>query len=113
MESIGKLAGGVAHDFNNVLTGILGYASLIKKMTQEEPRLNRFAEVIETSAKRAASLTEHLLNFSRRQKTELVERIDLNALLGDVLFLVRESFRNIVITTEFNEGLPLRYGQCR
>ena len=68
MESIGKLAGGVAHDFNNVLTGILGYASLVKKMAPKEGHLGRYAEVIENSAKRAASLTEHLLNFSRRQR---------------------------------------------
>ncbi len=106
MESIGKLAGGIAHDFNNVLTGILGYASLIKRMTQDEEQLNRYAGVIETSAKRAATLTEHLLNFSRRQKIAVVDRVNLNALLGDVLFLIRESFLNITVTTEFDEGLP-------
>ena len=106
MESIGKLAGGIAHDFNNVLTGILGYASLMKRMTAEEQQLNRYAEVIENSAKRAAALTEHLLNFSRRQRVRVIDRIDLNALLGDVLFLMRESFRNIMITTEFDPKLP-------
>ncbi len=106
MEGIGKLAGGIAHDFNNVLTGILGYASLMKRMTAEDQQLNRYAEVIENSAKRAAALTEHLLNFSRRQRVRVIDRIDLNALLGDVLFLMRESFRNIMITTEFDPHLP-------
>jgi len=62
--------------------------------------------VIENSAKRAAALTEHLLNFSRRQRVRVIDRIDLNALLGDVLFLMRESFRNIMITTEFDQKLP-------
>ena len=106
MESIGKLAGGVAHDFNNVLTGILGYASLMKKMAPQEGPLGRYAEVIEASAKRAASLTEHLLNFSRRQRTKTVDVVDLNSLLGDVLFLVRESFRTINVEKEFDESLP-------
>ncbi len=106
MESIGKLAGGVAHDFNNVLTGILGYASLMKKMAPQEGKLGRYAEVIEGSAKRAASLTEHLLNFSRRQRTKQIEVIDLNSLLGDVLFLVRESFRTITVEKKFDESLP-------
>ena len=106
MESIGKLAGGIAHDFNNVLTGILGYASLMKRMTSEDQQLNRYAEVIENSAKRAATLTEHLLNFSRRQRVRVIDRIDLNALLGDVLFLMRESFRSIMITTELDPQLP-------
>jgi len=106
MESIGKLAGGIAHDFNNVLTGILGYASLMKRMTSDEQQLNRYAEVIENSAKRAAALTEHLLNFSRRQRVRVMDGVDLNALLGDVLFLMRESFRTIMITTEFDALLP-------
>ena len=106
MESIGKLAGGVAHDFNNVLTGILGYASLIKRVTQSGDELNRYADVIESSAKRAATLTEHLLNFSRRQRVEAIESIDLNTLLGDVLFLMRESFRTITIATDFDKTLP-------
>ena len=106
MESIGKLAGGVAHDFNNVLTGILGYASLVKRMAPPEGQLARYAEVIENSAKRAASLTEHLLNFSRRQRTKLVDTVDVNSLLGDVLFLVRESFRTIKVEKEFEEPLP-------
>jgi nitrogen-specific signal transduction histidine kinase/CheY-like chemotaxis protein len=107
METIGRLAGGVAHDFNNVLTGILGYASLMKRMVPENyEQLARYAEIIENSAKRAATLTEHLLNFSRRQRVTAIDVIDLNGLLGDVLFLVRESFRTVTIEKQFDESLP-------
>ncbi len=95
----------MAHDFNNVLTGILGYASLVKRMVPEEGQLGRYAEVIENSAKRAASLTEHLLNFSRRQRSK-IDTVDLNALLDDILFLVRESFRTITVEKQFVESLP-------
>jgi signal transduction histidine kinase/CheY-like chemotaxis protein len=106
METIGRLAGGIAHDFNNVLTGILGYASLMKRMTEEEEQLHRYAEVIESSAKRAATLTEHLLHFSRRQRNRTRGSIDVNMLLDDVLFLIKESFRNIIIEKDFDEKLP-------
>ena len=85
MESIGRLAGGVAHDFNNILTVINGYTDLmINTMTQE----NQFySDVIEIrdAAERAVSLTQQLLAFSRKQvlrprsllPQELLERVDM------------------------------------
>ncbi|HVN95443.1 MAG TPA: response regulator [Syntrophorhabdaceae bacterium] len=105
MESIGMLAGGIAHDFNNMLTGILGYASLMKKFLQDNSKLNRYAEAIEHSAQRASKLTQHLLNFSRRQKKS-TGTVNLNALLEDVLFLLKESFREITIEKALEETLP-------
>lgn len=109
MESIGRLAGGIAHDFNNLLTGVLGYASLMKRLLSSEQQLFRYAEVIEGAAKRAAALTQHLLNFSRRQR-RLTEAVDVNSLLDDVLFLLKESFRDITIVKTFEDSLPLVKG---
>jgi two-component system, cell cycle sensor histidine kinase and response regulator CckA len=109
MESIGRLAGGIAHDFNNLLTGVLGYASLMKRLVSNEQQLYRYAEVIEGAAKRAAALTQHLLNFSRRQR-RLTGTVDVNSLLDDVLFLLKESFRDIYITKTFDDSLPLMKG---
>ena len=105
MESIGMLAGGIAHDFNNMLTGILGYASLMKKFLVDNAKLSRYAEAIEHSAQRASQLTQHLLNFSRRQRKS-VGIVDINALLEDVLFLLKESFREITIDKNFDGSLP-------
>jgi len=105
MEGIGMLAGGIAHDFNNLLTGILGYASLMKKFLVDNPKLGRYAETIEHSAQRASKLTQHLLNFSRRQR-KMIGIVNVNALLEDVLFLLQESFREIVIEKSFDESLP-------
>jgi two-component system, cell cycle sensor histidine kinase and response regulator CckA len=105
MGSVGLLAGGIAHDFNNLLTGVLGYASLIKNFLPKEEKLYKYAEAIEHSAQRASKLTQHLLNFSRRQRrTSGV--IDLNALLEDVLFLLKESFRDVEIEKSLHEALP-------
>ncbi len=105
MESIGKLAGGVAHDFNNLLTGVLGYASLLKKHMGEERQLLRYVDVIEGSARRAAKLTEHLLNFSRRQRRS-TGIVDANAIVDDVLFLLSESFRDLKVVKELDPLLP-------
>jgi nitrogen-specific signal transduction histidine kinase/CheY-like chemotaxis protein len=105
MESIGMLAGGIAHDFNNMLTGILGYASLMKKFLADDTKLKRYAEAIEHSAQRASNLTQHLLNFSRRQKKS-TGIVNINALLEDVLFLLQESFREINIEKNLDASLP-------
>jgi signal transduction histidine kinase/ActR/RegA family two-component response regulator len=105
MESIGMLAGGIAHDFNNMLTGILGYASLMKKFLVDNAKLSRYAEAIEHSAQRASKLTQHLLNFSRRQRKS-TGTVNTNALLDDVLFLLKESFNEITIEKTFDESLP-------
>lgn len=67
MESVGTLAGGVAHDFNNILTAIIGYGHLLlMKMDKDDP-LKAYVEHILVSAERAAHLTQGLLAFSRKQ----------------------------------------------
>ena len=105
MENMGMLAGGIAHDFNNLLTGVLGYASLIKNILTDDEKLHKYAEAIEHSAQRAAKLTRHLLNFSRRQK-KADGVVDLNVLLEDILFLLRETSRDMGIEKAFDESLP-------
>jgi two-component system cell cycle sensor histidine kinase/response regulator CckA len=67
MEGIGRLAGGVAHDFNNLLTAILGYAALIESSLPPQDRLQEDAREIVKAANRAASLTQQLLAFARKQ----------------------------------------------
>jgi two-component system cell cycle sensor histidine kinase/response regulator CckA len=67
MEAIGRLAGGVAHDFNNVLTAIMGYSELLLSGSGSEELRRRNTEQIKMAAERAASLTSQLLAFSRRQ----------------------------------------------
>lgn len=67
MEAVGLLAGGIAHDFNNILTAIMGYGNLLDmKLGPTEP-LRSYVEQILASASRAATLTQSLLAFSRKQ----------------------------------------------
>jgi PAS domain S-box-containing protein len=82
MESVGLLAGGVAHDFNNILTAIIGYSHLsLTKLPSNDPvRLN--LEQILESSNRAAVLTQSLLAFSRRQPINLAV-IDLNLVIKE------------------------------
>jgi PAS domain S-box-containing protein len=76
MESIGRLAGGVAHDFNNILTSIMGYAELLKlKLTDTSAREKQAADIIIKSAERASDLTRQLLAFARGGKYQPVPLI--------------------------------------
>ncbi len=83
MEAVGRLAGGVAHDFNNILMIITGYGDLLKGHLGGDERLRPMIEAILKAANRAASLTHQLLAFSRKQ-TLVPKVLDLNNVLADL-----------------------------
>jgi two-component system, cell cycle sensor histidine kinase and response regulator CckA len=70
MEAVGRLAGGVAHDFNNLLTVITGYSELLLQKIGKESPMHGEVEEIKRAGERAASLTQQLLAFSRKQIIE-------------------------------------------
>jgi CheY-like chemotaxis protein len=83
MEAVGRLAGGVAHDFNNILTAITNYADLgLLKLPAQSPLRRNFEEIIAASD-RAALLTQQLLAFSRRQVLS-PRIIDVNAVIAEL-----------------------------
>ena len=82
MEAIGQLAGGVAHDFNNILTVIHGHASLLG-MSDLDDTGARSAQQITQAAERAAALTRQLLAFSRRQLIQ-PRKLDMNKTVGNM-----------------------------
>ena len=80
MEAIGILAGGVAHDFNNILSTIVGYGSLLQMKLPAGNSLKEYSEKILASCERAVSLTSSLLTFSRKQEIEL-KPVDVNDMI--------------------------------
>ncbi|HTO65248.1 MAG TPA: histidine kinase dimerization/phospho-acceptor domain-containing protein, partial [Bradyrhizobium sp.] len=67
MEAVGQLTGGVAHDFNNILTVITGTIEILASAVEKEPQLAAITRMIDEAAARGADLTQHLLAFARRQ----------------------------------------------
>ena len=80
MEAVGQLAGGVAHDFNNILTAMIGYGHLLKMKLKDEDPLRSYADHILTLSDKAANLTQSLLAFSRKQIID-PRPIDLNEII--------------------------------
>jgi CheY-like chemotaxis protein len=105
MEAIGKLAGGVAHDFNNMLTAILGYASLLSEDPASTAPVREHAGEIRRAAESAAQLTKKLLAFSRRQVLT-TNNVDLVTTLGNVIMLLRRLIgENIAVSLYTDAGL--------
>ncbi|MDH3254357.1 MAG: PAS domain S-box protein [Acidobacteriota bacterium] len=99
MEAIGLLAGGVAHDFNNILTAIVGYGNLIAMQIKDNDPIGPDVQQILEAAQRGAQLTQRLLSFSRQQ-TMNPTRLDLSALVSGVeKMLLRMIGEDIRLTT--------------
>lgn len=109
MESVGRLAGGVAHDFNNMLLVIIGHASLA--MTKSDPSQAYYADLeqILKAGERSAGLTRQLLAFARKQ-TIAPKVLDLNATLEGMLVMLRRLLgENITLTWKpGKEVLPVK-----
>jgi PAS domain S-box-containing protein len=87
MEAIGALAGGVAHDFNNQLTSIMGYSEILRDQFSADVEATSLVDNVLRSARRAADLTRQLLAFSRKGKY-VIERVDVNDLVREVATVV-------------------------
>src|SRR5206468_2502519 len=83
MEAFGQLAGGVAHDFNNILAVIMGYAHLLLEDDDLEVGVKEQLRQVYSAGQRAANLTRQLLTFSRKKEME-VGPLDLNEIIGNV-----------------------------
>lgn len=106
LESIGTLASGIAHDINNILTIILGYASLLTSHRNDRERFQKDVDVIMDSVRRGAGLVQQILMFARQTESH-IEPIDANKIVTDLAQVLHETLpRTITVQTELSEGLP-------
>jgi PAS domain S-box-containing protein len=87
LDAIGRLAGGVAHDFNNMLGGILGSAELLRIKTDENSSASEYIDIIHDSAKRASELASGLLAFSRKQPLRIIP-VDIHQIIRNALSIL-------------------------
>lgn len=96
MEAVARLSAGIAHEFNNIITGIIGYSEIISKQSDESIKTN--ARIIKDAGMRAGRLTEHLLSFSRQQLLRPRET-DLNAIITHLEHMLRNTMNDSITLT--------------
>ena len=107
METVGRLAGGVAHDFNNVLGVITGYGQLLRKRL-DDPRLLKYVDDILKASERAAGLTQQLLAFSRKQVLQ-PRILDLNGVVEHMESMLRRLIgEDILLVIALVDVAPIR-----
>lgn len=91
LETLGLLAGGVAHDFNNILTGMLGHVAYLRHILPHNGEHSESVAAIEEGALRASSLTQQILKFSKLDSQEVTSRVELGDLVTRVLALMKSA----------------------
>jgi len=101
MDALGKLTGGIAHDYNNMLGIILGYIEVLDEAVKDQPKLAEYVNEIRHAGERGAQLTKKLLNFSRHKITKAAVQ-DINAVLRDSQQMLKK-----LLTARINVELDL------
>ncbi|EJN08728.1 PAS domain S-box [Bradyrhizobium sp. YR681] len=109
MEAVGQLTGGIAHEFNNMLTVITGTIEILADAVKDNPPLATITKLISEAADRGAALTSSLLSFARKQALQPAE-IDVNELLEELAKLLLATFdKNIQIVTRLDGNVWLAF----
>ncbi len=95
MEAIGALAGGISHDFNNILTAILGYAQMAMRQTEPDSMVHKALEGINTAGLRARDVVRQILAFSRKSP-EAKQLIQAQPVINEVLELLRATIPSTI-----------------
>ncbi len=102
MDAIGQLAGGVAHDFNNMLSGIMGSTEILKSYLPDEPTPMKFYNLLMEATENASALTQRLLSFARKQP-DISIHLDLHQTIKDTLILLERTIdKRITIETDLS-----------
>ncbi|MCK9408910.1 MAG: ATP-binding protein [Bacteriovoracaceae bacterium] len=106
LASIGTLAAGVAHDFNNMLSAILSSSQLLRRKLDPQSPLLKYCDIIERATLRSSQLTKQLLQFSQKHFVKF-QKISINALVEETLKILERSIdKNILIHKDLTEDLP-------
>lgn len=107
LSNIGQLAGGIAHELNNPLVGVLGQAQILLEKLPKDSPLREHVEKIERAAQRCKESVSKLLQFSRQKEYEYTE-VDINEVVKNVLFIADSELKanNIEVITLFSNNLP-------
>ncbi|UQD71332.1 PAS domain S-box protein [Bradyrhizobium japonicum] len=109
MEAVGQLTGGIAHEFNNMLTVITGTIEILADAVKDDPPLSTITKLISEAADRGAALTSSLLSFARKQALQPAE-IDVNELLEEVAKLLLATFdKTIEIVSRLDRNVWLAF----
>lgn len=114
METVGNLAGGLAHDFNNVLGGIIGTISLYKYKASKskdiaQPEIEKYFNTMEEAANRASDMVQHLLSLTRKQELSFTPT-ELNDTIKSIVKICRNTFdKSIDIVTGYYEEKAITY----
>lgn len=109
MESLGTLASGIAHEFNNLLQAMTGYLELLARYTEEDDRKRRWIARVQEAADRGAELVRRMLTFARQDDAN-PEVVDVNKLVHETLaFLRRNIPRRIRLEEDLADNLPAVY----
>lgn len=103
MDAVGQLTGGVAHDFNNILTVITGTIEILAEAVEDKPEMAAIAQMIDEAASRGAELTQRLLAFARRQPLQ-PKKTDVNDLVLEASKLLRPTLGEQVEIESMLEG---------
>lgn len=127
LKGIRVLASGVAHNFNNILVGVLGYASLVRTKLEDVKKTNtpldghslneilKYVDIIETSAQKAGALAKELAELSRKRVLEkdFITQVDINAAITEFERLLKNTFpKNIELSTNLSANLPFIKGNA-
>ncbi len=105
MDALGKLTGGIAHDYNNMLGVIMGYAELLEEMVKGQPELSSFASEIYRAGERGANLTKKLLSFSRQKSSDAIS-LEINAVLKEQQQMLEKTLTvRITLTLDLADNL--------
>jgi len=105
MDALGKLTGGISHDFNNMLGVVIGYAELLEMDLKDDSRLSGYVKEIQKASERGSKLTKKLLAFSKHALTNS-ENVDINLLLRDYQLMLEKTLTvRIKLKLDLKEGL--------
>lgn len=106
LEAVGRLSGGVAHDFNNVVQVIKNCVRVLQRRLADQPQQLQFLDMIERNADRAAGLSQHLLGFARTEPQQS-GLTNVHQVVEDALRLLQQTLReSIVLEHQLNSSLP-------